>query len=64
MFALNNLGVTISAVFMNLIPVVTFIASYFWYEEIPSTTQLLGAAIVIISVSIVTLSEKSKEINN
>ena len=64
MFALNNLGVTISAVFMNLIPVVTFIASYFWYEEIPSSIQLLGAVIVIISVSIVTLSEKSKEINN
>ncbi len=61
MNALNNLGVTISAVFMNLIPVVTFIVSYFWYDEIPRLIQIIGAVIVIISVSIVTLNQKNKE---
>ena len=35
MYALNNLGVIISAVFMNLIPVVTFIVSYLWFGETP-----------------------------
>lgn len=60
MYALNNLGVTISAVFMNLIPVVTFIVSYLWFGETPNGIQILGATVVILSVTIVTLNEKNK----
>ena len=60
MYALNNLGVTISAVFMNSIPVVTFLVSYFWFGEIPKGIQIIGAIVVIIAVSMVTLNEKKR----
>ena len=56
-YALNNLSVAIAAIFMNLIPVFTFIFSYFIFGETLSTFQLFGAAVVIASVTIVTLKD-------
>lgn len=56
-YALNNLSVAIAAIFMNLIPVFTFIFSYFIFGDILSFMQLMGAAVVITSVTIVTLND-------
>lgn len=55
--ALSNLSVATTAIFMNLIPVFTFIFSYFIFGDTLSLLQLFGAAIVIASVSVVTLQD-------
>lgn len=57
LYALNNLSVATAAIFMNLIPVFTFIFSYFIFGDTLSTIQLLGALVVITSVSIVTIQD-------
>lgn len=59
LYALNNTSISVSAIFLNLIPVVTFISSYLIYGEKLSGIQLLGALIVIASVTMVTNSESS-----
>ncbi|MDY0235342.1 MAG: DMT family transporter [Gudongella sp.] len=57
LYALNNLSVATAAIFMNLIPVFTFIFSYFIFGDTLSLPQLVGAMVVIISVSIVTIQD-------
>lgn len=57
LYALNNLSVATAAIFMNLIPVFTFIFSYFIFGDTLSLVQLVGAMVVIISVSIVTIQD-------
>jgi drug/metabolite transporter (DMT)-like permease len=59
LYALNNTSVSVSAIFLNLIPVVTFISSFIIYDEKLSGIQLFGALIVIASVTMVTNSESS-----
>ncbi|HPP31784.1 MAG TPA: DMT family transporter [Soehngenia sp.] len=59
LYALNNTSVSVSAIFLNLVPVVTFISSYIIYDEKLSGIQLFGALIVIASVTMVTNSESS-----
>lgn len=56
-YALSNLSVATTAIFMNLIPVFTFIFSYFIFEDTLSLLQLFGAAVVIASVTVVTLQD-------
>jgi len=59
LYALNNTSVSVAAIFLNLIPVVTFISSFIIYDEKLSGIQLFGALIVITSVTMVTNSESS-----
>ncbi|MBC7088370.1 MAG: EamA family transporter [Tissierellales bacterium] len=59
LYALNNTSVSVASIFLNLIPVVTFISSYIIYDEKLSSIQLFGALIVIASVTMVTNSESS-----
>ncbi|MDP3386172.1 MAG: DMT family transporter [Eubacteriales bacterium] len=54
MYALNHLGVSIAAVFMNLIPVVTFIASFIIFGQTMTFIQIIGAVVVIGAVTVVT----------
>ncbi|MDX9916637.1 MAG: DMT family transporter [Gudongella sp.] len=61
-FALNNLSVATTAIFMNLVPVFTFIFSYFIFGDTLSVVQLTGAAIVIASVTVVTLQDSKKQL--
>lgn len=58
-YALSNLSVATTAIFMNLIPVFTFIFSYFIFGDTLSLLQLFGAAVVIASVTVVTLQDSS-----
>lgn len=60
MYALNNLGVSVCAIFMNLSPVVTFIGSYVIFGETITSLQLFGTLIVIMSVTLVTLKEQQE----
>ena len=60
LYALNYLNVATAAIFMNLIPVFTFIFSYFIFGDMLTAIQLLGALVVIISVSVVTMQENEE----
>lgn len=51
-YSMRVLGVSKSSLFINFIPVVTVIASFFYYGELISWHQLVGGAIIIISVLI------------
>lgn len=48
--ALDKLGVTISAIFINLCPVVTVIGGYLWLGDRLSAWQLFGGSMVVMSV--------------
>jgi drug/metabolite transporter (DMT)-like permease len=62
MYALNHLGVSIAAIFMNLLPVVTFIASFIIFGETMKLIQLMGAVVVIGAVTIVTRQHETLEV--
>lgn len=47
---LDYLGISESSIYINLIPVVTVIFSYFWLGETLNLMQLVGGGIVIASV--------------
>ncbi len=49
---LNYLGISESSIYINLIPVVTVIISYFWLGETLSFMQMVGGGLVIASVYI------------
>ncbi len=55
-YALDELGVDIASLFINLIPVVTVIASFLILDEKITTVQLIGGGIVVGSVYVADLS--------
>lgn len=62
-FAMNKLGINISSLFINLIPVVTVAASYFIFKDDISFSQIAGGSLVIISVYLANINKRSKKIN-
>ncbi|MEG0391588.1 MAG: DMT family transporter [Anaerovoracaceae bacterium] len=61
--AIGRLSVTTVTLFENLLPLVTVIFSFFIFKEMLSGLQLLGGAIIIVSVSLISLKEKSSPEN-
>ena len=59
---LDYLGISESSVYINLIPVVTVIISYFWLGETLSPLQMLGGLIVIASVYIMNFDAPKESI--
>lgn len=57
-FSMKELGVEITSLFMNLLPVVTFIFSFIVLGEKLTIMQLFGAIIIIYSVYVVTKPQK------
>lgn len=47
---LDYLGISESSIYINLIPVVTVIVSFFWLGEVLKPMQMVGGALVIASV--------------
>lgn len=66
LFGQKTLGINITAVFLNLIPVFTFVFSFIFLDEMLSIIQFVGAVIVIVSVSCVKeeVVEYKEEIKN
>jgi drug/metabolite transporter (DMT)-like permease len=58
--ALKNLGVSVSSVFINLIPVVTVIAGFFFLRERLTGLQWAGAALVLSGVYLTVLPLRPK----
>lgn len=59
--AMDLLGVTESSVFINFLPIVTIIFSYFYMGQMASTKQLIGGVFVMLSVTVTTLYDKKLE---
>ena len=59
-YSLEKLNVTICSIFINLVPVVTIIASIFALGEKITLTQVLGTGLIILSVFIITGRKKRK----
>ena len=51
-YSLDKLGINVSSIFLNLIPVVTVIASAFILKEVIKPMQVIGGVLVIISVTL------------
>lgn len=58
-YAMDNLGVSTSSLFLNLMPLVTVIASFFILKEHITLMQVLGGLLIVASVYMA--SWKSKE---
>ena len=59
-YALDKLGVTTTILFVNLVPIVTVITSFILLHEKVTFIQLIGGAIIIFSVYMVTLNNSKK----
>ena len=57
-FALKELDVSISTLFLNLCPVVTFVFSFFMLGETLRFSQIVGSIIIIVAVYIATKPPK------
>jgi drug/metabolite transporter (DMT)-like permease len=62
--AMDLLGVTESSVFINFLPIVTIVFSYFYMGQIISIKQLIGGLFVMLSVTVTTLHEKKLGLAN
>lgn len=60
-FAMKELGLGISSLFLNLMPVVTILFSFLILGETLSIQQILGSALIIIGVYISTKPEKQDQ---
>src|SRR5690606_38986083 len=49
-YAMDHLGISVTSLYINLIPVVAVAASYLWLDEAISSAQILGGLLVITSV--------------
>ncbi|MGB5823210.1 MAG: DMT family transporter, partial [Proteocatella sp.] len=69
LFGQKTLGINITSVFLNLIPMFTFVFSFVFLKEVMSLVQIFGALIVIVSVSCVkeevcSIKKKSEDVIN
>ena len=59
--AMDLLGVTESAVFINFCPIITIMTSYFYFGAMVTKVQFIGGCIVMASVTVTTLrAEKER----
>ncbi|WP_278281315.1 DMT family transporter [Tepidibacter mesophilus] len=55
MYALENLGSTVTTLYLNFAPIVTVIGGYFIFDEVISKNQIIGSILIVLSVYIVNL---------
>lgn len=60
-YTIGELGVSITSIFINLIPVVTVIGSYFILGEKITSTQIIGGGIIIAAVYIADITNWLKK---
>ena len=59
MYAIARIGVTLSNLFLNFLPVVTMVMAILLYGDMPSMKQLIGGAMVIASVFMLSKDQKN-----
>lgn len=60
-YAMEQLGVSTTSLYLNLVPMITVIASVFILHEKVFANQIWGGLLVIISVCLVNMEEKRKK---
>jgi len=63
-YAMDHLGVSTSSLYLNALPLVTVIASYFILNEKIVLTQIIGGILIVLSVYIVGYDDKKAEEKN
>jgi drug/metabolite transporter (DMT)-like permease len=63
-YAMKHLGISKSSLFINFIPVVTIIASYFYYGSLIGVKQIIGGVLIIISVLMNKEDKTVEEVND
>lgn len=58
-YAIKNIGVTFSNLFMNFLPIVTIIVALILYGTMPTMNQIIGGVIIIASVLILKQDQKN-----
>lgn len=61
MYALKQIGVTLSNLFLNFMPVVTILAALVLYHTVPSSKQVIGGILIIASVFMLDRDQKNIE---
>lgn len=56
-YSIGELGVSITSLFINLIPIITVIASYFILDEKITSTQLMGGGIIVAAVYLADINQ-------
>ena len=59
MYAIQRIGVTLSNLFLNFLPVVTMVMAIILYGDMPSAKQIIGGALVIVSVFMLNRDQKN-----
>ena len=59
MYAIARIGVTLSNLFLNFLPVVTMVMAILLYGDLPSGKQIIGGALVIASVFMLSKDQKN-----
>lgn len=63
-YAMEHMGVSTSSLYLNILPLVTVIASYFILDEKIVLTQIIGGFLIVLSVYIVGYDDKKINENN
>jgi len=50
--AVERIGNNRTAVYSNLVPVAALITAWIWLEEVPTTLQLIGAAVILVGLTL------------
>ena len=58
-YAIKNIGVTFSNLFMNFLPIVTIAVGMVLYGTMPTLNQIIGGVIIIASVLILNKDQKN-----
>lgn len=62
--AMDLLGVTEASLFINFLPIVTIVFSYFYMGQLISTQQMVGGMLIMISLTITGIREKRQALSN
>ena len=61
LYALKQIGVTLSNLFLNFMPVVTILAALVLYHTIPTGKQVIGGILIIASVFMLDKDQRNIE---
>ena len=61
MYAIKQIGVTLSNLFLNFLPVVTMLLSIVLYHTLPTSKQILGGLLILLSVFMLDRDQKNIE---
>jgi drug/metabolite transporter (DMT)-like permease len=54
--AVERIGNNRTAVYSNLVPVAALITAWIWLGEVPTTLQLIGAAVILVGLTLARLA--------